>query len=105
MTSIVFRAITILLLLLATRELPYDYYTILRLVVCGVSAYVCYRSYINKDEVWSWIFGIIAFLFNPIAPIYLGKRTWVVIDLLVAGIFFVSIFVLKLEGEKSSGSG
>lgn len=102
MTNIVLRAVTILLLVFATRELPYDYYTILRLVVCGVSAYGCYIAHINKDRVWYWIFGIIAFLFNPIVPIYLEKRTWVVIDLFVAGVFAVSIFVLKLEESKSS---
>jgi hypothetical protein len=39
--------------------------------------------------------GVIAILFNPIAPVYLDKGTWVVIDLIVAALFLISIFKIK----------
>ncbi len=42
-----------------------------------------------------WTMGFIALLFNPIMPIYLDKMLWSLIDLIVAVIFIVSIFILK----------
>ena len=43
------------------------------------------------------IFGAIAFIFNPILPLYLNKGLWVLIDLGVGGIFAYSAI---LEEDK-----
>jgi len=97
------RVVAIILLLWALDRHPYGYYTLLRFVVCGVSAYGAYFSseiIINKG--WAWIFGIIAILFNPIIPIHLDRGTWAVIDVVVAAVFGVSIFMLKKENSKST---
>jgi hypothetical protein len=37
------------------------------------------------------IFGVIAVLFNPVAPIYLSPTMWQMVDV-VAGIFFIASF-------------
>jgi hypothetical protein len=52
-------------------------------------------AYEQGKTAWAWIFGIIAVLFNPVAPIYLARETWSVIDLIVAAILVASIFKLK----------
>jgi hypothetical protein len=84
-------------LIIATQNLPYDYYTLLRFVVCGVSAYGAYLFYSIGKQTWVWIFIVIAVLFNPFAPIYLSKATWVFIDLIVALVYIVSLFFLKRD--------
>jgi len=80
------------LLLLAIADLHYGYYTFLRITICIVSVITFYLSYKSDNKSWMWLFGIIAVLFNPIIPIYLGKEFWVVIDFITAAIFIVSIF-------------
>ena len=87
------RALVIVLLIAATQNLPYDYYTLLRFIVTGVSAYGIYFAYQHKKQIWLWVFIIIAVLFNPISPIYLDKAIWVFIDYIVAAVFFVSLWM------------
>ena len=75
------------MLLFAIFPLPYGYYQLLRMIVaisCGISAY---KAYEDKNQVLSIAFALVLILFNPIAPIYLDKGTWVFIDIIV-GIFF-----------------
>ncbi|WP_339812058.1 DUF6804 family protein [uncultured Imperialibacter sp.] len=76
------------LLLIALVELPYGYYTFLRLAVTIGAVLVIYIEYSKSLNFWIIIFGIIAVLFNPIFPIYLRDRgLWAVIDVLCAIIF------------------
>jgi len=89
------RLIVIAMLLLGILDFPYAYYTLLRIVVTVVSAFAAYNAVENDQQPWMIIFGAVAILFNPIIPIYLNKEIWVVIDVIVAGLFGVSVFVLK----------
>lgn len=73
--------------------LPYGYFTLLRFVVCAVGAYVAYKTYEKDNEsLLVWLFGGIAILFNPIIPIHLTREVWWIIDLMVGGVFLLSIF-------------
>lgn len=73
--------------------LPYGYFTLLRFVVCAVGAYMAYKIYeSDNDSLWVWLFGGIAILFNPIIPIHLTREVWWIIDLIVGGVFLLSIF-------------
>ena len=92
---IVARIITSIILLWALNEHPYIYYTMLRFIVCGVSVYGCIRAIKYGRMDWTWIFGVIAFLFNPIVPIHLDRRIWEIIDIIVAIILIVSIFFMR----------
>jgi hypothetical protein len=69
---------------------PYSFYILLRWVVTISAAIVAYNSYKQEKSFWIWVFGGVAILFNPIAPIYLNKGIWVLIDLVCAVLFFVS---------------
>ena len=87
--------IAALILLGALGRWPYGYYQILRFVVCGVSAYVAYVAY-DWQKVWAtWLFGIIAILFNPLVTVHLSKDLWQPIDFVCACIFFIAAFALK----------
>ena len=94
------RIIAAILLFLALDRHPYGYYTILRFVVCGVTAYGVYYALELQKKGWAWAFGIIAILFNPLIPIYLRKATWQFIDLAVAILLLISIWVLRKSGSR-----
>ena len=85
----------ILLLLAIPSWWPYGFYTLLRLVICVVSLYVAYSFYKSKLTGWTFVFGAIAVLFNPLFPIYLDKSSWVGIDFISAILFFVSAYSVK----------
>jgi hypothetical protein len=88
----------IVLLLLSFLSLPYGYYVFLRLAVTAVAVYYAYYLY-TKDRVqafWFWLLVVMAILFNPIAPIYLGdKSVWGVIDVAVA--IFLGALIIKFN--------
>lgn len=87
-----------ILLLLATPSWwPYGFYTLLRWFICSVSVYVAYIFYKSKLTSWTFIFGAIAILFNPIFPVYMNKSSWVVIDFISSILFFISAYLNKNE--------
>jgi hypothetical protein len=85
-----------ILLLLTFLNWPYGFYTFLRIVVTGISIYYVYCLFnIKKNDFWFWSLVIIAILFNPLVPIYIGdKSIWGVIDVIVV-IFFVFLINRK----------
>lgn len=87
-----FKILAIIFLLWALTDNPYSYYQFLRWAILVVGAYSAYLAYDIGKKLWTWIFGIIAVLFNPIIPFYLSRNTWQPIDFIVAIIFFVSLF-------------
>jgi len=95
-TITIVRIIAIVMLFWALGSNPYGYYQILRWVVAGTTGYLAYLSYNEGKHAWTWIMAIIAALFNPIAPIYLNRETWSVLNILVAIIIFISMFKLRI---------
>lgn len=94
--------ISIVILLLAIPPIwPYGYYILLRWVVTASAIFLVWIAYNLKKTFWLFLMGIIALLFNPIAPIHLDKETWIIIDLIVATIFLVSIFKIKIYERKN----
>jgi hypothetical protein len=92
--------ISVILLFLAMIEgWPYGFFTLLRLVVFGTTAYLTWLAYRIEKQTWSWIFGFIALVFNPFIPLHLGRDLWAVVDLLVAVFLIISIFAFKLPKE------
>lgn len=89
----------VIILLLAVLNLPYGYYTLLRWVVTAGTIFLIWVAYKLEKRVFVWIMTVIAILFNPIAPIYLAKETWVVIDFIIAITFIVSIFKIKAQNN------
>ncbi len=93
-----------ILLILAIPPLwPYGYYILLRWTITGSALILAYSFYESKVVHWALVFGGIAFLFNPIFPIYLDKQTWVIIDLIVSITFFVSSGVIRKTNPKRKG--
>jgi len=87
--------IVAVMLFLALASWPYGYYQLLRIFVCGVSAYAAFLAY-NCQRIWAtWIFGFIAVLFNPLIPIHLSRELWEPIDV-VCGVLFIVIAIKSM---------
>ncbi len=85
----------VMLLLAVPPIWPYGYYQVLRIVVCIAAAYGAYTAFTTERAAWVWVLGAVAVLFNPIAPVYLDKETWVIPDI-IAGILLL-VASAKLE--------
>jgi len=78
----------------AIAEWPYGYYTILRWITCMTSILVVLQAF-EKNIDWAKIvFILIAILFNPLAPIYLSRNTWISLDVITAILFIFAIRIL-----------
>lgn len=82
------------LLFWALAEHPYGYYTFLRWMVFGTAAYCVFQAFERNHEIWLYIFGVIAVLFNPFIPIHLTRQIWAPIDVVTALLFLVSIVLI-----------
>ncbi len=92
--------IAAIMLLWALASWPYGYYQLLRFIVCAISVYIAYMAY-NWQKVWAvWLFGFVAILFNPFAPIHLSREFWQPIDIVCAILFIAIAFVLKKPKEE-----
>jgi hypothetical protein len=98
----VFQLITVALLFWAVAPNPYDYYTLLRFIVCPVSAYAAYKSYKVGNGPWVWALGVSAVLFNPILKVHLQRETWSVLNVIFGLITLASIFALKAKTGSAS---
>jgi len=90
---------SLMLLWALNPDNPYAYYTLLRVVSCGVFAYLAFRAYEQTKTDWAWILGGFAVLYNPIATIHLTREIWSgvnVVTIIVAGI---SVVVLRRSGS------
>ena len=90
----VLSSIAVAALLYATYDLEYGYYQFLRIFITIAAVISGYAAYRNGGYVVSVIAGIIAIVFNPIAPVTLEKETWIVIDALAALYFLVFAITL-----------
>lgn len=74
-------------------NLPYGYYTLLRIAVTGLSVYLILNQEFTLSNNWRVFLIITAILFNPILPIYLdNKLIWQFIDGIVGVVFLLRAF-------------
>ncbi len=81
----------VMLLLAVASFWPYGYFQILRWVIAGVAIFNAHEAYKLNKLLWFWVMVVVAILFNPIAPIHLAKEVWIIIDVIVALLMFISI--------------
>lgn len=78
-----------------------DFYTLLRWVCCATFAYSAVAAFRMKRIGWTWSFGILAALFNPLAPVYLQRATWQVIDWGAIGVVVIAAIVFWRPSSSS----
>lgn len=90
--------IAAVILILGAAPLPYGYYTLLRLVATGVFIWAATVSYKRKEPVLTWVFALLAIVFNPILKIHFPKEIWAVIDV-GAGLLLLAVRAKIKEPE------
>jgi len=93
------RIVAIIMLIWALTPNPYGYYIILRWIVFFISIYCAYKAYTIKNEIWIWIYGLMAGVYNPIISLHLGKSIWQITNVITAIVIMISLFSLKLKNK------
>ena len=97
---IIAKLIAAVMLFAALGRHPYDYYTLLRWVACGVAAFTAFQAVEIKKTGWLWVFVIVAIVLNPIAPLRLKRETWEIVDAAAAVLLLLSIAVMDVRKPK-----
>ena len=95
--SAVAKLVAALMLFAALGRHPYDYFTLLRWVACGVCAFAAFQAAQAKKFGWLWLFTITALILNPIFPLRLKRETWNIVDVVAAALLVVSIAVIDIR--------
>jgi putative Ca2+/H+ antiporter (TMEM165/GDT1 family) len=90
--------------LIAIADLPYGYYTLMRLVVCATAVFVVVMA-AKSRQMWAvWLFAIIGLLFNPLVPVHLTKGIWQPLDFLAAAALAGAAFAIRTGKAEISKS-
>jgi hypothetical protein len=81
-----------------------DFYTLLRWVCCAAFAYSAVSAFRMKRIPWTWIFGVLAVLFNPLAPVYLQRATWQIMDWVTIAVILIAAIAFWRPSSKLASS-
>lgn len=84
--------IPIIALAVALLEMPYGYYVLLRLLVCGVCMYLATSEARVGRTKWAWVLGGFGVLYNPIFTLHLGRDLWSVVNVATIALFAVHMW-------------
>jgi hypothetical protein len=98
--SIIAKLIAAVMLFDALDRHPYDYYTLLRWVACGVCAFTAFQAMQSKKTGWLWIFVIASVMLNPIVPLHLKRGNWAIVDATAAVLLLLSIVALDIRKSR-----
>lgn len=82
-------------------DMPYGYYNLLRLLICGFSLFLLLGDTPLRVAWQRWLTGALAVLYNPLIPIHIGdKNIWIVLNVLTAAWFwFLALRSRTEEGD------
>jgi hypothetical protein len=81
-------------LLVATLDMPYGYYQLLRVGICIVSAFLAHRAFKEDTSNLGWVLAGTALAYNPVAPLALGRELWTIVNIATIGILVWSFAAL-----------
>ncbi len=87
---------------LICARLRESFYTLLRWVCCAAFAYSAIAAFQLKRIRWTWIFGILAALFNPITPVHLQRDTWQIVDWFAIAVMVIAAVVFWRGNKRPS---
>lgn len=83
-------------LLVCLAPMPYGYYMLVRIVAAFLFVIFAGQYYAAKKEGLAITFGILAFLFQPLIKISLGRELWNMVDIAVA----ILLLILWIKERK-----
>lgn len=81
--SAIAQCAAIVTLIFGLTEYATNYHALTRFVVCGLCAYLAVAVYRQEKFNLVWMYGAIAVLFNPIAPVRLDRAVWPNVSIVV----------------------
>ena len=93
------------MLFLGAVPLPYGYYSLLRLVACGVFGLAAFTAHERKNTFLPWVYGLIAFIFNPVFKVHFSKGTWAFLDITAAVVLLATAGAIGEGIEKQKKQG
>ncbi len=76
--------------LVGLADLPYGYYMLLRLGLCGGSLFLLLGANLVLQDWHRWALGSFAVLYNPVLPVRLGEKViWVILNIATVVLFWV----------------
>lgn len=93
------KLLAVLLLLGALGSFPFVYYQLMNWVVVGASLVTVQQAYQRNMTALAWVFGLVAVVFNPLAPLYFRADVWQIADLTAAGLFVLSFFLITTKRQ------
>lgn len=90
------KVLAIALALGALAPIPYfAYFQLMNWVVVGAALVTAWQAY-KLNKLWlTWIFALVAVVFNPLAPFYFSGDVWRFTDIVVSLLFVASFFLVK----------
>ena len=88
------------MLLLCLAPMPYGYFMLVRFVMTVACGWMAYQYYQQQKTVATWVFSILAMLFQPMYKIALGRTMWNVVDVIVA-IGLIFLFIVERNEQKN----
>ena len=81
-------------------DLPYSYYTLLRVFLCGVSVVLLVEGKLRLLDWHRWVLAGFAVLYNPIFPVRLGEKVvWTLLNLATLTLFWAAWFRFREASE------
>ena len=62
-------------------------YMLVRPIVCAAAVYLCWSSWGSTIRPMHVALIVLAVVFNPVLPLWMGRGQWMLIDLVAIGIF------------------
>lgn len=90
------------MLALALTDMPYGYYRLLRVVCFVLFALLAWRAATQPRLDLAITFGALAFIYNPLIPLHLGREIWTIVNLVTIAILLVSCLLLRTSTDPTS---
>ena len=89
-------SVATVLVAIGLGDLPYGYYMLLRLYICGASLFLLLGANLVLKNWQRWVLIGFVVLYNPVFPIYLGEKgLWIVLNILTVVLFWMLRFVRR----------
>lgn len=92
--------VVLLLFCAAVGDWPYNFYIFSRIVVTGVLVVACARVYRSHHAIWSVTSGVVALVFNPLAPFHFSKESWHLLNVLAASAIMLLIVLSRTNNKE-----
>lgn len=83
--------VPVAMVLLALLDMPYGYYTLLRIVITGCAAWLSFANFRLDREWLGMSFALLAAAYNPLFPPSFDREAWAGINIGTAGVFFIGL--------------